>query len=355
MQTVTIKTTTKEYDVVIGSGLLAQCGERIFDVLGKCRVAVITDSNVEKHYLKAVVSSLEKAGIDCKSFTFPAGEEHKNMGTLSDILEFLAKERFSRTDAVVALGGGVTGDMAGFAAAVYLRGIRYVQLPTSLLACVDSSVGGKTAIDLGGGKNLAGAFLQPELVLCDVDTLKTLPQEEFSNGLCEAIKYGVLFDEALFCDFENLTETSLISLIERCITHKGRVVANDEFEKGERKLLNLGHTIGHAVEKCSHYQIKHGYAVAIGLSMIARAGEKLGITEKGTAERIETLFKKHGLPTDTDFSTEELLNVALSDKKRDSDSITLVVPKKIGACILQTEPIENLEKYIALGGEKDGI
>ena len=353
MQTHIVKIqTSKEYDVVIGNVILSECGKQIFDVIGKCRAAVITDSNVGKHYLSIVMSSLENAGIDTKSFSFPAGEEQKNISTLSDILEFLAREKFSRTDVVVALGGGVTGDMAGFAAAVYLRGVRYVQIPTSLLAAVDSSVGGKTAIDLNEGKNLAGAFLQPETVICDTDTLKTLPKEELLNGLCEAIKYGVLFDEELFSDFENLAQTDIASLVERCVSHKGRIVANDEFENGERKLLNLGHTIGHAIEKCSDYKIKHGYAVAIGLCMIARAGEKLLITEKGTAKRIESLFKKHSIPTNTDFSTEELLSVALADKKRQNENITLVVPKKIGECILKTEPISKLEDYIRLGKEE---
>lgn len=343
--------TKKEYDVIIGKGLLSSFGKAVLSVCGNCRAAIITDSNVAKYHLETVSKSLNDAGIANEAFIFPAGEESKNIFTLSDILEFLAKNHFVRSDLIVALGGGVVGDIAGFAAAIYLRGIRFVQMPTSLLAAVDSSVGGKTAIDLKEGKNLAGAFLQPELVICDTDTLATLPKEEYINGLCEAIKYGILFDEELFSGLESkaLSDTDLI---EKCVLHKGAVVANDEFDKGERQLLNLGHTIGHAIEKCSGFKMKHGYAVAQGMAMISKAGEALGLTKKGTYLRICALFSKLGISENTDFSEEELLSVCLNDKKRQKDYITLVIPKRIGECILKKEPVSALGEYIKLGKEK---
>ncbi|MBE6949642.1 MAG: 3-dehydroquinate synthase [Ruminococcaceae bacterium] len=340
----------KGYDVVIGGGLLNECGRLIAETVGNRRIAIITDTNVEKLYLEKTLSSIRDAGVDAVSFVFPAGEENKNIGTLAGILEFLAENKFTREDVVVALGGGVVGDIAGFAAAVYLRGIRYIQLPTTLLAAVDSSVGGKTAIDLAVGKNLAGAFKQPELVVCDTDTFETLPQREFSNGMAEAIKYGVLFDRELFDLFmEDMSRTLIDDVVERCVRHKGCIVEIDELEKNERRLLNLGHTIGHAIEKCSHYGVTHGHGVSTGMAMIARAGEALGMTEKGTAERIEAVLARYDLPIDTEFDKESLVNAALSDKKRRGGSITLVIPKKIGECILHTEPVEKLSNYIELG------
>ena len=343
----------KGYEVIIENGILKNCGSIVKNTVGKNRAAVITDSNVAKLYLDTVIESLKNVGIEYEYFVFEAGEKSKNISTLSDILEFLAEKKFVRSDTIIALGGGVTGDMAGFASAVYLRGIKFIQIPTTLLAAVDSSVGGKTAIDLSAGKNLAGAFKQPEAVICDPETLSTLPEHEFANGMAETIKYGILFSEELFETFEKEpTADNLCEMIEKCVAFKGRTVENDEFDNGERKLLNLGHTIGHAIEKCSNFAITHGHAVAAGTAMIARAGEALGLTEKGTAARAEYMLKKYSLPTDSDYSVEDLTAAALSDKKRAGDKITLVVPVKIGECILKNEPVEALEKYIRLGKEK---
>ena len=328
----------KGYEVRIGSSLLDDCGNIIAKTTSLCRVAVITDSNVEKLYLDKVIKSLQQAGFDTLSFSFPAGEESKNISTLSDILEFLAENNFSRTDMLIALGGGVTGDITGFAAAVYLRGIRYVQLPTTLLAAVDSSVGGKTAIDLKAGKNLAGAFKQPEIVLCDISTFETLPETEFSNGIAESIKYGILFDKPLFDAFASsdlssnrLTGDKLTDVIAKCVAHKGRIVELDEFDNGDRRLLNLGHTIGHAIEKCSSFKIQHGHAV------------------EGTANEISQALAKYALPIDTDFDIDELNAVTLTDKKRAGKKIALIVPEETGKCIIKTEPVEALREYITLG------
>ena len=340
------------YAVDIGPGLLKETGPRLSALLGRRRIAVLTDSAVAPLYLDTVTASLTAAGFAVCSHVFPAGEGHKNLSTLAELLEFLASEHLTRTDCVAALGGGVTGDMAGFAAAVYLRGIRYVQLPTTLLAAVDSSVGGKTAVDLAAGKNLAGAFCQPAAVLCDTDCLMSLPPDVFADGAAEAVKTGVLADPSLFALFEDGTLTADPgAVIARCVAYKAGVVERDEREQGERKLLNLGHTVGHAIEKCSGYAIPHGHAVAAGLAVIARSAEALGWTEEPIAGRIAACLAKNRLPTGTDFSAEALAEAALSDKKRSGGDITLVIPRKIGACQLRKVPVAELLSIIRAGLE----
>ena len=342
--------TSPPYAVEIGPGLRRQCGEILNSLLPGRRIAVIADTHTGPLYLGAVRESLEDAGFSVCAYTFPAGEGSKNFTTLSDILEFLARQRLTRTDSVLALGGGVTGDMAGFAAAVYLRGIRYVQMPTTLLAAVDSSVGGKTAIDLQAGKNLAGAFLQPAAVLCDTECLSTLPPEVFADGAAEAIKTGVLSDEGLFALFEDgALHTAPEQVIARCAAYKAGVVERDEREQGERKLLNLGHTVGHAIEKCSGYTMPHGHAVAAGLAVIARASEALGWTAGPLADRIVRCLAANRLPIRTEYSPEALAEAALSDKKRAGDAITIAVPVEIGRCTLKTIPVEDLLPLIRAG------
>ena len=344
--------TAPAYEVSIGGGLLHTCGQHLQEVLAPCPLAVITDSTVAPFYLEIVSASLRTAGFTVSSYVFPAGEANKNLSTFSDILEFLAENRLTRTDCIVALGGGVPGDMAGFAAASYLRGIRCVQMPTTLLSAVDSSVGGKTAIDLKAGKNLAGAFLQPTAVLCDTDCLSTLPADVFADGAAEAIKTGVLSDESLFSLFETgHLETAPAEVIARCVAYKAGVVERDEKEQNERRLLNLGHTIGHAIEKCSSYTIPHGHAVAAGLAIIARAAERLGWTQEPIAERIAACLAKNGLPTNTDYSAEALAHAASADKKRAGSAITLVIPKKIGVCELKKVPVTELLPIISAGLE----
>ncbi len=351
IQTIQVHT-APAYEVSIGGGLLTACGQRLREVLAPCRVAVITDSTVAPLYLKTVTGSLEDAGFTVCSYIFPAGEGSKNFTTLAAILEFLAEQHLTRTDCVAALGGGVTGDMVGFAAACYLRGIRCVQLPTTLLSAVDSSVGGKTAIDLAAGKNLAGAFLQPTAVLCDTDCLRSLPSDVFADGTAEAIKTGVLDDESLFALFEDNTFTAAPEeVIARCVRYKAGVVERDEKEQNERRLLNLGHTVGHAIEKCSGYAIPHGHAVAAGLSIIARSAEALGWAEEPIAARIAACLKKNHLPTGTEFSAKALAEAALADKKRAGGNITLVIPKKIGVCELKKVPVSELLPIIRAGLE----
>ena len=351
MRTIPVKT-NPPYTVTIGPGLLRDCGARLRERIPPCHMAVVTDSIVGPLYLETVTESLSAAGYAVSTFEFPAGEESKNVSTLSDILEFLARERLTRSDCLIALGGGVVGDMAGFAAAVYLRGIRYVQMPTTMLSAVDSSVGGKTAIDLKAGKNLAGAFLQPAAVLCGTDCLETLPPEVFADGTAEAVKTGVLCDESLFALFEDGTlKADPAEVIARCVEYKAGVVERDEKEQGERKLLNLGHTVGHAIEKCSGYAVPHGRAVAAGLAVMARAAERLGWTNGPVADRVGRCLEAQGLPVSTEFSPGALAEAALADKKRSGGSITLVVPKRIGLCELKTVPVTELLPVIRAGWE----
>ena len=341
------------YDVVIGGGLLQDSGRLLRAALGDCRLAVVTDSNVEKLYLPALMESLAAAGFDACATVFPAGEAHKRLDMLSNLLEFFAAQHLTRKDCIVALGGGVTGDMAGFAAGCYLRGVRYVQIPTTLLAAVDSSVGGKTAVDLAAGKNLAGLFHQPSLVLCDTDTFATLTPDEFSNGAAEAIKTGILDDEKLFSLFETGdVRANIEEIVAQCVAFKARIVEADETETGIRKTLNLGHTAGHAIERCSDYTIPHGHAVAIGLAIIARAAETLGWATTPIARRVDFALTRNGLPVTTTFSPEALAQAALSDKKRAGGKITLVVPKRIGDCALIEIPVEQVLDMFRAGMEE---
>lgn len=344
MRSVTVKTSAT-YEVLIGSGLLQKAGEAVKKVISPCKAAIVTDSTVVHLYEETVRQSLTEAGFSVCTFVFPAGEASKNIHTLSHLLEFLAKEEMTRTDLIVALGGGVTGDLAGFGAAVYLRGIPFVQIPTTFLAAIDSSVGGKTAVDLEAGKNLAGAFYQPKLVLCDTDVLQTLPEVVFADGIAEALKYGVLGDAALFekiagGDFRQ----DLEEIIETCVSMKRDVVEEDEFDTGKRQLLNLGHTFGHAIEQKSHFQMTHGHAVAIGMHLIAKVAEAKGIAEKGTAAAIAKALEQNQLPKETTFSPAEVAEGTLRDKKRRGGTISFVFPKKIGACEIVKIPVEGVEE-----------
>ena len=344
--------TDPAYEVTVGPGLLHRCGSRLAPVLGLCHIAVIADTNVAPLYLDTVTESLRGAGFTVSTCVYPAGEENKNFSTLSEILETLAENQLTRSDCVLALGGGVCGDMSGFAAGCYLRGIRYVQMPTTLLASVDSSVGGKTAIDLKAGKNLAGVFLQPAAVLCDTDCLKTLTPHTFADGAAEAIKTGVLCSRELF---DHIAAGALRDtpeeIIARCIAFKGRVVEEDPLDHGVRRTLNLGHTVGHAIEKCANFTISHGHAVAIGMVVMAKAAEKLGWCQEPCSAEIAEVLRLYHLPTATDFSAAELARAAASDKKRRGSDISIVVPEAIGRCVMKKVPVSELEAIFAAGLE----
>ncbi len=336
---------SKEYEVVIGSGILSELGERCASLLGKGRAVIVTDSNVKEYWLDETKKSLQLAGIQTSVFVFPAGEESKSKETLFELIEFMAENRLTRSDFAVALGGGVTGDMTGLAASLYLRGIPFVQVPTTLLAAVDSSVGGKTAVNLKAGKNLMGAFYQPELVLCDTRTLDTLSDEIFADGMAEVIKYGVIFDRDLFDRVKGGdVKSDIEKIIARCVELKRDVVARDEFDKGDRQLLNFGHTMAHSIEKCSNFEISHGSAVAIGMVIAAKASAKLGWSDEDCTAEIMNANKNNNLPTECGFAPNDLADVALSDKKRTGGTINFVVPEVMGRCVLKKIPVETLYK-----------
>ena len=336
-----------EYAILIGRGILGQLGEEVKKRIQPCKAAIITDTTVEKLYAEKAELSLREAGFTTCRFVYPAGEQSKHIGTLSDILEFLAEEEMTRQDIIIALGGGVCGDMAGFAAAVYQRGIRFVQVPTTFLAAVDSSVGGKTAIDLKAGKNMAGAFYQPHLVLCDVDMLDTLPEEVFADGIAETLKYGIIGDVELFEKTATGTfRDDLEEIIETCVKMKRDIVMEDEFDTGVRQLLNLGHTLGHAIEKKSDFTISHGHAVAIGMHLIAKAAEEKGMAENGLAEKIRKALENNQLPVSIGYSAEEITEGALKDKKRRGGEISFVFPEKIGHCEIVKVPVAEVTKLI---------
>lgn len=349
MTTVTVRA-SRPYEVTIGRGLLDTVGRQAAGQWKGRSAAVVSDSTVAPLYLNRVKDSLERAGFRVHSFVFPAGEDQKNGGTYLKLLEFLAARRLTRADGLIALGGGVVGDLAGFAAATFLRGIGFLQLPTTLLAAVDSSVGGKTAIDLTNGKNLAGAFYQPQAVLCDLDTLDTLPAEVFADGCAEVIKYGMIGDPALLARLETVDfRADPEELVARCVAQKRDLVEQDEFDTGARQLLNLGHTLGHGVEACSGYTVSHGRAVAIGMTLVTRAAVAFGRCPAEVLPRLRLLLERYGLPDATAYSAQALYEKTLSDKKRSGDTISLVVPIAWGASQLVRIPVSELPAWIERG------
>ena len=350
MKTIQV-TASKNYDVLIGYGLLDHIGDYLTPLMNnRCKIAIISDSNVWPLYGKAVCEILSGNEFDVFDFVFPAGESSKTAETYLQILNFLAENKFTRSDAILALGGGVVGDMSGFVAATFLRGVRYIQVPTSLLAMVDSSVGGKTAIDLPAGKNLVGAFYQPSLVVCDLALLASLPESVFCDGCAEVIKYGVLYDQALF---DHLRSFGLSFdreyVVSRCVSLKRDVVADDEFDTGARQKLNLGHTIGHGIEKQSNFTITHGQAVAIGMAIVSKAGVRSGFCDASVANDIISILNQFNLPFQTGFSAEQLYCSALSDKKRSGGTVNLIIPQTIGSCIIKTIPVSELMTFIEEG------
>lgn len=349
MTTVTVHA-SRNYDVIIGEQLLENIGDYVKERKSKGKIAIISDSNVWPIYGATAENSLLSAGFEVISFVFHAGEASKNLGTYSEIVNFLAENHITRSDALIALGGGVVGDITGFAAATFLRGISYIQVPTTLLSMVDSSVGGKTAIDLPAGKNLIGAFYQPELVLCDCSTLTTLPNAYFYDGCAEVIKYGVLFDLQLFEHLEAYgLQFDRNYVISRCVTLKRDVVEADEFDTGLRQKLNLGHTIGHAVESISNFGISHGNGVAIGMSVVTKASANNGICDPQLHDRLISVLDKFHLPSKTNYSIDAIVSHALSDKKRSGSYLNLIIPSEIGNCLIRKIPVSELKDFIKPG------
>ena len=352
MRSIHIKA-SREYDVLVERGLLDRAGELLREVSAPGMAAIVSDDTVYALYGERTVKALEKAGYRVHSFTFPAGEGSKNLSTYADVLHFLGEHRFSRSDVVVALGGGVIGDLAGFAAATWLRGIRLVQVPTTLLAMVDSSVGGKTAIDLPAGKNLAGTFYQPWLVLCDPDCLTTLPEDIFRDGCAEVIKYAVLGNAPFFDDLRaGSAHAQLEHIIKTCVTMKRDIVAQDEFDRGQRQLLNLGHTFGHGIEACSGFAVSHGSAVAIGMAMMVRAAAAFGLCTEKTRDTVVDILRQYDLPVDCAFRAEGMFPTILHDKKAAGDTINLIVPTAVGQCRIVKTPASEIMDWLRAGGAR---
>ena len=341
---------SKEYEILIDAGLIDRVGEYCHATFSDTRRAlVLTDDRVAALYLDRVEASLRDSGFETDSFVIPEGEASKNPQVLIQVLEYMAQRRFTRKDIIVALGGGVVGDLGGFAASVYLRGIEFAQIPTTLLAAVDSSVGGKTAVDLAAGKNLMGAFWQPSVVLCDPQTLDTLDAHVFADGFAEVIKYGVINDRAFFESLGDGVRDKIEDIIAACVMNKAQIVEGDEFDRGQRQLLNLGHTVGHAIEICSDFKISHGHAVAVGMVIAMRGAVSMGICPEEDLRALIHTLEDAGLDTECGFSAEELCAVATADKKRMGESITLVLPYGLGDCRLYELKIGELRRFIEKG------
>ena len=344
---------SRDYEVLIGAGLLDELGERLAPLCKVGAAVVVAGENVFPLYGERCMAALRAAGFRVLSFVVKPGEASKSLAVYGRLLHFLSKNRLTRSDLLVALGGGVVGDLTGFAAATYQRGIGFVQVPTTLLAAVDSSVGGKTAVNLETGKNQVGCFYQPLLVLCDVSTLRTLPEREYRCGSAEVIKYGMLGSERFF---ESLRRRPIkeqeTEVIRSCVEMKRDIVAEDEFDRGRRRLLNLGHSFGHAVEACSGYTVLHGEAVAIGMTMMTRAAAARGICPAETLDRLLDMLAFYGLPTASDYTAEELLSALYADKKLEGSTMHLVVPEAVGRCRIEAVPAQELGEWLRQGGAR---
>ena len=343
MPMITVPLGERTYPIHIGSGMLDCLGTHVLEMLGEIAVAVVTDDNVAPLYLQRAVTSLENAGLRVCTITLPHGETTKCLDQLANLYAFLCDSRITRKDAVVALGGGVIGDLAGLAAATYLRGIHFIQVPTTLLAQVDSSVGGKVAVDLPQGKNLVGAFYQPDFVLVDPDTLHTLTDAYWRDGLGEVVKYGCIGDADLFTLLEECSPGGRAALMARiddillhCIQHKADVVAQDEKDTGLRMTLNFGHTLAHAVETCQHYEgLRHGEAVALGMHVLTRLSEEKGLTDAGTADRLDALLRALDMPMSLPaLQRDDVLSAMLMDKKFSGQVLRIIVLNHIGKCYI---------------------
>ena len=338
----TMQLGSRSYDIILKSGCLANLYQ--FANVANRKVFILTDSGVPEQYAQTVLAQCPNGMV----YTVPQGEASKSLKVYGQVLQAMLEFNMTRKDLLVAVGGGVVGDLGGFCAASYMRGIDFINCPTTTLSMIDSSIGGKTAVDLGDTKNIVGAFWQPKLVIVDPATLSTLPRRHFINGLAEAVKAGLLADPELFSIFEKEDVDDRIGeIICRSLRFKKSIVEQDETEQGMRKALNFGHTIGHAVERYFHYStFTHGEGVAMGMSLLTEQTEKMGLTEKGTASRLIRVLRKLSLPTSIGVPAEELIPQIMHDKKRRGKKITLVVLKKIGACELLPISTDDLSRYV---------
>lgn len=345
--------TSKSYKAIIGYDILNNISDYIKKFRTETKVIIITDDIVNSLYVDNLVDNLRKNQFYPQRYIIKNGEKSKNMDIIIDILNFLADNKVNRHDIILSVGGGVVGDISGFVASIYLRGIDFIQIPTTFLSAIDSSVGGKTGVNLKNGKNLVGTFNQPLEVICDWKTFNTLSDKVFSEGVSEALKYGVLFDENLFklIADKKLEKNSkdLPYIIKKCIELKAKIVKDDEYDRGNRQLLNLGHTIAHSIEKLSGFKIHHGIAVAIGLAIITKASESSNMTEIGTYEKIKLALEKNNLPIEINYSSEDLYEYAKLDKKILGDYINLIIPEKIGKSNIIQYDLDKLYEFIQKG------
>lgn len=339
--------TSSGYSVFLGKGMLDSAAELISPLIGKHggRIMVVSDSSVYPLYGENLKTELKKTGAEIYEYVFPAGENSKSLLTVEKLWGELAGHSFSRSDMLIALGGGVTGDITGFAASAYLRGIRYVQIPTTLLAMVDSSVGGKTAVNIAQGKNMIGAFWQPSLVICDTATLDTLSEEVFNDGMAEVIKYAMIdsdeIRELIMSEKPDIEKT-----VELSVCSKKEKVEADERDKGRRKLLNFGHTAGHAIEALSRYTVSHGRAVAIGMALITKESISNGICEPETLDILKAMLNRYSLPAECEYELKDICSFAVNDKKREGNRICLIVPEKAGKCYIKEISVGDYIDYI---------
>ncbi|MCI5222427.1 MAG: 3-dehydroquinate synthase [Candidatus Electrothrix sp. AR4] len=356
---VTVGLNERSYPIRISSGLLADIGSDLRKKNIGTKYAVISDDTVAELYGEQFMQSLADSDIQSELITFPHGEENKNMQTVTDLASELAKRGFDRADALIALGGGVTGDIAGFLASIYMRGIPFVQVPTTLLSQVDSSVGGKTGVDIPEGKNLVGIFYQPKAVYIDPDVLQTLPIDELRGGLAEVIKYGVIHDADFFTFLKknrdavfSLKQGVITRLIARCCEIKAWVVEQDEREGGLRRILNFGHTIGHAVEAASDFQISHGKAVAVGMCAAAQLAAKTGCLAEEDVLAVHDLIKLYDLPVSipTELDREAIKKYLLNDKKTVGGRVFYILPEAVGKVVITDQVSkDNLDAVLRNG------
>lgn len=351
--------THQPYEVISEPGVLSQLGAICAEKIKPCNICVVTDDNVDILYADQVSSSLEDAGFAVHKLVFAPGEHTKSLVSVGVVLDFLSEKEFTRTDLVLALGGGVIGDLTGFSASVYLRGIRYIQVPTTFLAAVDSSVGGKTGVNLASGKNLAGTFWQPSLVVFDPITMDTLPEPMILDGLAETIKCGMIADKTLFDFLESFPWTGLpkgqplYDFVQHCalgaIGVKQKLVEEDEKDLGRRQLLNFGHTVGHAIELSSRYTVSHGHAVAKGMALVTRAAMVRGWSEEDCLTPLLGMLDKFGFSLEVPYPAETLAEIALRDKKRKGKTINLVIPVRQGQGALKAIDVQDLKSFIETG------
>jgi 3-dehydroquinate synthase len=354
MRVIRVSLSQNAYEVQIGAGLLNQVGERLRGMGFKGKAVIITNPVVKRLYGGALKANLEAAGFIPVTLEVPDGEEYKSLEQAAGLYELLSQEEVERGTPLLALGGGVIGDLGGFVAATYMRGVPLFQLPTTLLAQVDSSIGGKTAINYGGLKNIVGAFYQPRLVMSDVATLKTLPESEFGNGMAEVIKYAVIRNEGVFRSFEStldrlkaLDAEILEEVVSRCVAIKAAIVEKDEKDLGLRNILNYGHTVGHAIEAVSDFHLGHGRAVAIGMVAAARISREMGFLPQSELERIESLVALAGLPENIPgLDVESIMQAMQHDKKKVGDRIRFVLPRAIGEVFVSDEVDSELAKQV---------